>query len=248
MSGKLAIRLREGTKQSHSLAENADFIQCFLKGVVEKTSYRQLLANFYFVYTALEDQLTQLQSHSLLSQLYFPELYRQKSLAMDLSYFWGHQWQMSITPSSATQHYIDRINDVAIADPILLVAHTYTRYLGDLSGGQLLKKLAQRGMNLPQGQGIAFYEFEDIQNPKAFKAVYRQALDDLLLDEGTITRIVDEANLAFKLNMELFQEVEGNLIQAIGQMIFNHLTRPRRLRQSQWSAELGETTALQPQD
>lgn len=248
MSGKLATRLREGTKQSHSLAENADFIQCFLKGVVEKTSYRQLLGNFYFVYTALEDQLTQHQNHPHLSQLYFPELYRQQSLVTDLSYYWGPQWQASITPSEATQRYVDRIRDVAIADPILLVAHSYTRYLGDLSGGQLLKKLAQRGMNLPQGQGIAFYEFDDIQSSKAFKVIYRQALDNLRLDEGTITRIVDEANLAFKLNMELFKEVEGSLIQAIGQMIFSHLTRSRRNRQSQWPTELGEPTALQPQD
>ncbi|UJB70061.1 heme oxygenase (biliverdin-producing) [Acaryochloris sp. 'Moss Beach'] len=248
MSGKLATRLREGTKKSHSLAENADFIQCFLKGVVERTSYRQLLGNFHFVYSALEDQLTQHQNHPLLSQLYFPALYRQQSLATDLSYYWGPQWQTSITPSSATQHYIDRIHEVAIADPILLVAHSYTRYLGDLSGGQLLKKLAQRGMNLPQGQGTAFYEFEDIQNPKTFKVTYRQSLDNLLLDESTITHIVDEANLAFKLNMELFKEVEGNLIQAIGQMIFSHLTRSRRNGQSQWSTDLGETTALQPQD
>ncbi|ABW25895.1 biliverdin-producing heme oxygenase [Acaryochloris marina] len=248
MSGKLATRLREGTKQSHSLAENADFIQCFLKGVVEKTSYRQLLGNFYFVYTALEEQLTQHQNHPLLSQLYFPELYRQQSLATDLSYYWGPQWQTAITPSDATQRYVDRINDIAIADPILLVAHSYTRYLGDLSGGQLLKKLAQRGMSLPQGQGIAFYEFDDIQTPKTFKATYRQSLDSLHLDEATITRIVDEANLAFKLNMELFKEVEGNLIQAIGQMIFSHLTRSRRNRQTPWSTELGDPTALQPQD
>ena len=248
MSGKLATRLREGTKQSHSLAENADFIQCFLKGVVEKTSYRQLLGNFYFVYTALEAQLTQHQNHPLLSQLYFPELYRQQSLASDLNYYWGPQWPTLITPSDAAQSYVNRINEVAIADPILLVAHSYTRYLGDLSGGQLLKKLAQRGMNLPLGQGTAFYEFEDIQNPKAFKVTYRQSLDDLLPDEGTISRIVDEANLAFKLNMELFKEVEGNLIQAIGQMIFSHLTRSRRNRQSQWPTALGETTALQRQD
>lgn len=248
MSGKLATRLREGTKQSHSLAENADFIQCFLKGVVEKTSYRQLLGNFYFVYTALEDQLNQHQNHPLIRQIYFPELHRQQSLGTDLSYYCGPQWQTLITPSQATQHYIDRINEVAIADPILLVAHSYTRYLGDLSGGQLLKKLAQRGMNLPQGQGTAFYEFDDIQNAKAFKVTYRQALDNLLPEEDTITRIVDEANLAFKLNMELFQEVEGNLIQAIGQMIFRHLTRSRRNRQSQWPTDLGEPTALQPQD
>ncbi len=248
MSSMLATRLREGTKQSHSLAENAGFIQCFLKGAVEKTSYRQLLANFYFVYTALEDELDALQTHPVLSQLYFPELKRQSSLIQDLTYYWGPHWQDAISPSAATQGYVDRIQEVAIADPILLVAHSYTRYLGDLSGGQLLKKIARRGMNLPPDQGTAFYDFIDIPTPKAFKATYRQALDHLPLETSRIDQVIDEANLAFKLNMGLFQELEGNLIRAIGQMIFNHLTRPRRDRQSPWSPDLGESTKLQPQD
>ncbi|WP_299402982.1 heme oxygenase (biliverdin-producing) [Acaryochloris sp. IP29b_bin.148] len=246
MSSLLAHRLKDGTKQAHSLAENAGFIRCFLKGAVEKTSYRQLLSDFYFVYTALEEEMVAQQHHPLLSHLYFTELHRKSSLAKDLSYYWGNAWQEVITPSDAAQRYVERIHAVAIADPILLIAHSYTRYLGDLSGGQLLKKLAQRGMNLPPGHGIAFYEFEDIQNPKAFKAKYRQALNHLSLDESAITQIVDEANLAFQLNMALFQDVEGSLIQAIGQMIFNHLTRSRRNNASQWSADLTETTGLQP--
>jgi len=248
MSSKLATRLREGTKKAHSLAENAGFIQCFLKGAVEKTSYRQLLGNFYFVYTALEEQMVLQQDHPLLAKMYFPELNRQHSLVKDLTYYWGSSWPEKLTPSAATQCYLDRIQQIAISDPILLVAHLYTRYLGDLSGGQLLKKIAQRGMNLPDGSGTAFYDFVDIQDPKVFKKVYRQTLNDLVLDDSTVDRIVDEANLAFKLNIGLFQELEGNLIRAIGQMIFNHLTGFGRKQQSQWSPELGETTTLQPQD
>ena len=248
MSSMLATRLREGTKQSHSLAENAGFIQCFLKGAVERKSYRQLLGNFYFVYTALEEQLEALQTHPVLSQLYFPELHRQNSLIQDLTYYWGIHWQDAISPSAATQHYVSRIQEVAIADPILLVAHAYTRYLGDLSGGQLLKKIAQRGMNLPQDQGTAFYDFTDIQNSKTFKITYRQALDDLPLDNNHINLIVDEANLAFQLNMGLFQELEGSLVRAIGQMIFNHLTNASRDKQPSWSPDLGESATFQPQD
>jgi heme oxygenase len=109
----------------------------------------------------------------------------------------------------------------------MLIAHSYTRYLGDLSGGQILKTIAQRGMNLSDGQGTAFYEFKDIPDEKQFKATYRQTLDQLPLDDATVDRIVDEANAAFGLNMKLFQELEGNLIKAIGQMLFNTLTRRR---------------------
>jgi heme oxygenase len=38
-------------------------------------------------------------------------------------------------------------------------------------------------MNLSEGQGTAFYEFADITDEKAFKAKYRQTLDELPLDD-----------------------------------------------------------------
>jgi heme oxygenase len=34
-------------------------------------------------------------------------------------------------------------------------------------------------------------------------------------------------NATFGMNMKLFQELEGNLIKAIGQMLFNTVTRRR---------------------
>ncbi len=82
-------------------------------------------------------------------------------------------------------------------------------------------------MNIGDGEGTAFYEFQDIPDEKAFKAQYRQALDELPVDDSTAERIVDEANATFGMNMKMFQELEGNLIKAIGQMLFNTLTRRR---------------------
>ncbi|NEP28405.1 biliverdin-producing heme oxygenase, partial [Moorena sp. SIO3I6] len=38
MSTNLATKLREGTKKSHTMAENVGLVKCFLKGTVEKTS------------------------------------------------------------------------------------------------------------------------------------------------------------------------------------------------------------------
>ena len=48
MSVALAAQLREGTKKSHTMAENTGFVSCFLKGVVDKSSYRKLVADLYF--------------------------------------------------------------------------------------------------------------------------------------------------------------------------------------------------------
>lgn len=227
MSSNLATKLREGTKKSHSMAENVGFVKCFLKGVVEKTSYRNLVANLYFVYSAMEEEMEKHRQHPILSKIYFPQLNRKKSLEQDLTFYYGPNWREQIAPSPAGEAYIQRIREISDTAPEMLVAHSYTRYLGDLSGGQILKGIAQRAMNLSDGQGIAFYEFPDIADEKAFKATYRQAMNDLPIGDDVADKIVDEANAAFGMNMKMFNELNGNLIKAIGQMLFNTLTRKR---------------------
>lgn len=231
MSCNLATKLREGTKKSHSMAENMGFVKCFLKGVVEKNSYRKLVSDLYFVYSAMEEEMERHKTHPILSHIYFPELNRKASLEQDLQYYFGSNWRSEVTPSDAAKVYVQRIRDLSNTEPDLLVAHSYTRYLGDLSGGQILKNIAKKAMNLGDGEGTAFYEFESISDEKSFKVTYRQAMNNLPIDEARADLIVDEANAAFGMNMKLFQELEGNLIKAIGKMLFNTLTR-RRSRNS----------------
>jgi heme oxygenase len=232
----LALALREGTQKAHTMAENMGFIKCFLKGVVNRASYSKYVANFYFVYSALEAAITEGREHPVVGKLYYPELWRKASLEQDLVYFCGENWQNTITPSDACQVYVRRIQEIAQRDPVLLIAHTYTRYIGDLSGGQILKKIARRAMNLPQGMGTAFYDFELIEHEGKFKKQYRAMLDDLNLDETTIERIVAEANYAFKLNMDLFRELEGNWLLSMLRLGWNSL-------RSQFAGKSGSSAA-----
>jgi heme oxygenase (biliverdin-producing, ferredoxin) len=227
MTSNLATKLREGTKKSHSMAESTGFIACFLKGTVEKKSYRKLVTNLYFVYSAMEEEMHKHANDPILSKVFFPELDRKAALEQDLAFYYGANWREQVAPSEATKKYIDRIHEVANNDPALMVAHLYTRYLGDLSGGQILKKIAQNAMNLTDGEGTAFYEFSQIPDEKAFKNNYRQVMNDLPIDAAKADEVVDEANAAFDMNMKMFNELEGNLIKAIGIQLFNLLTRKR---------------------
>jgi len=227
MSNNLATKLREGTKKAHTMAENTGFVACFLKGTVEPTSYRKLVANLYYVYSAMEDEMYRHREHPILGKLYFPELNRRASLEQDLAYYFGTNWKDAAVASEAAQAYVSRIHEVGNTEPELLIAHLYTRYLGDLSGGQILKKIAQNAMGLTENKGLAFYEFEQIPDEKEFKQVYRERLDSLPIDDATGDRIVEEANAAFGMNMTVFKELEGNLIKAIGIQLFSLLTRKR---------------------
>ncbi|WP_026734152.1 biliverdin-producing heme oxygenase [Fischerella sp. PCC 9605] len=226
MSSNLAIKLRTGTHKSHTAAENVGFMKCFLKGVVDRGCFAKFLGNLYYVYSELEAEIERHQDHAVVGGIYFPELNRQAALEKDMEFYYGKDWRsQQIKPSPAAQNYIARIREVSATAPELLIGHAYTRYMGDLSGGQMLQKIAQSALKLEDYQGTSFYNFEEIPDKKAFKDKYRQALDALPIDDATAEKIVAEANNAFWFNMQIAQELEGNLIQAIGQVLFNALTR-----------------------
>jgi heme oxygenase len=85
------------------------------------------------------------------------------------------------------------------------VAHHYTRYLGDLSGGQVLRSKAEQTWGFARkGDGVRFYVFEDIGNPAAFKRGYRELLDGVLADDLEKQRIIAECKRAFALNIAVF--------------------------------------------
>ena len=210
-----AKQLKEGTKKSHSAAENTTFVKSFLRGVVNKESYRALVNDLYFVYCALEEEVSNLKDHPVIGNLQLSDLERKDALEMDLRYYYGPIWRSLIKPSEACERYVNRIREVAKNEPELLVGHHYTRYLGDLSGGQILKGIAQKAMELGDGQGLKFYDFEKIEDTKAYKAGYRGILNDLPIDQHQAAAIIVEANYAFRLNMYMFDTLEGNWFKSI---------------------------------
>ncbi|OLP17706.1 heme oxygenase [Leptolyngbya sp. 'hensonii'] len=228
MSQNLALRLREDTKQSHTMAENTAYMKCFLKGVVEREPFRKLLANLYLVYSTLEAELQRHRNHSVVGLMVFPELDRTANLEKDLAFYYGDNWREQIAPLPAGQVYVDRMREVSETDPALLVAHAYTRYMGDLSGGQSLKNIIRSALNLPPDQGTGLHDFDQlptVEAKRAFKEKYRDALNSLPVDEATIQRIVDEANYAFQLNRDVMHDLEDDVRTAIGEHVFDLLTR-----------------------
>ncbi|KAM7371981.1 hypothetical protein PAMP_009181 [Pampus punctatissimus] len=206
----LSEMLAAGTKDVHEKAENTQFVKDFLRGRIRKELFKLGAVALYYTYKAMEEEIERNKDHPHYAPLYFPaELHRHEALARDLEYFYGPDWQTQVSCSQTTQRYVDRIHQVGQEDPVLLVAHSYTRYMGDLSGGQVLKKVAQRALKLPPtGEGLEFYQFDAIHSAKAFKQLYRSRMNELELDMETKKRLVGEAVKAFQFNMEVFEELE----------------------------------------
>lgn len=127
-------------------------------------------------------------------------------------YFYGQDWRNheDVTTLSRAAHcYAGRLRQIAASDPLLLVAHAYTRYMGDLSGGQTLRRVARKSLKLESDEGTAFYEFPEISSAKDFKNMYRAQLDSMVLSEAEAEAISAESILAFRLNIGLFRELDA---------------------------------------
>lgn len=229
MATNLAEQLRRGTTKSHSMAENVSFVKSFLGGVVDKKSYRVLVANLYFVYSAIEEEMLLNQNNPYIKSIYFPELNRKKSLEKDLEYYYGDDWKNMVQPSAVTQMYVERIHDIGKHQPELLISHSYTRYLGDLSGGQILKNIAKNAMQLSADEGTEFYVFREIASEKDFKKTYRDSLDLIPITDIQISSIISEANVAFNLNMKMFQELNSSIVKIMLMVLSNTITNLRNL-------------------
>jgi heme oxygenase len=198
--------LRERSSGAHSGSESAGFMADLLKGEGTREDYVALVAQHWFIYEALEGAAERMRRDPVASVFISDKLTRLPALEADLAFLIGDDWTQRITPLPTTERYVARIRQVGATWAGGFVAHHYTRYLGDLSGGLFIGKLMARRFGF-ETNGIGFYIFGDIADPKAFKDVYREQLDAAPWDEAEKQRVIDEVLLAYRFNTELFDDL-----------------------------------------
>ncbi|MFC8126346.1 heme oxygenase (biliverdin-producing) [Streptomyces sp. NPDC057302] len=203
--------IRTASHEQHTEAETSTFMSDLLGGRLGVDAYARYTEQLWFVYRALEEGAAALKDDPVAGPFIQPELLRVAELERDLAHLRGAGWQASAAPLPATAAYAARVAECAQEWPGGYVAHHYTRYLGDLSGGQIIRGKAEQTWGFARkGDGVRFYVFESISNPAAFKRGYRELLDGLgevVSDELERQRIVDECKRAFALNTGVFREL-----------------------------------------
>ncbi|MBO8193229.1 biliverdin-producing heme oxygenase [Streptomyces oryzae] len=202
--------IRTASHQQHTEAENSSFMSEMLGGRLGVAAYTRYTEQLWFIYGALEAAADTLAHDPVAGLFVRGELFRLPALERDLDHLHGGSagWRAAVTPLPATAAYAARITEVARTWPGGYVAHHYTRYLGDLSGGQIIRGTAEKTWGFARkGDGVRFYVFDAIGNPAAFKREYRALLDALPCDELEKRRIVDECKHAFALNTAVFREL-----------------------------------------
>ncbi|WP_234320215.1 heme oxygenase (biliverdin-producing) [Streptomyces sp. SBT349] len=201
--------IRDASLAQHTEARESAFMGDMLGGRLGIGAFRRYTEQLWFVYRALEGAADALAGDPVAGPFLTPALFRAAALERDLDHLHrGGDWRATLRPLPATEAYAGRVREVARDWPGGYVAHHYTRYLGDISGGQAIGATAERRFGFAhRGDGVRFYAFDGIGSPAAFKRTYRSALDRLPVDGGERLRIVDECRRAFTLNTAVFREL-----------------------------------------
>jgi heme oxygenase (biliverdin-producing, ferredoxin) len=200
----LSAAMREGSQKQHDAAERSPFIRELLHGNLNEDAYVDYLLRLRVVYAALEDAVRIHRDDPLVAVVYDPALERLPAIDADLHRWAGDPPRKLNSP--AADAYGGRLENTDSGGALL--AHHYTRYLGDLSGGRVIGRALDRVFNLG-GVGLALYDFP--MRPKPYKDAYRARLDALDLQTEQFDEVVSEVQIAFRLNQALFDELAGNL-------------------------------------
>ncbi|MDJ0496458.1 MAG: biliverdin-producing heme oxygenase [Acidimicrobiia bacterium] len=195
----LAARLRDATSTQHRETEARSFVVDLMQGALDLQAYTRYLAQYAYVYRTLESRNARPDDPEFVND---PALLRFPSIVSDLSNLGAADWETSHPPLPATRDYTQRIESVSSNLP-RYVAHHYTRYLGDLSGGQAIAKRVAEHYGATDNQ-LSFYRFDAIDRPGRFRVEYRHGLDSLNLGDRDEADLIAEAQLAFRLNADLF--------------------------------------------
>jgi heme oxygenase (biliverdin-producing, ferredoxin) len=203
-----ALYLR--TKALHIEAERTGIIRDLLRGDASLEGYLLLLRNLLPAYRALEQGLESHRGSRSLAALANFRLDRASAIETDLVALCGADWQRDIPLLNAGEIYARRVAKAAAGDGMRLIAHAYTRYLGDLSGGQILQRLLARSLDLKPNE-LTFYDFPQYSDLAELKTDYRNALDQSGALATDPQVVIEEGAIAFSLNIDLSCAVQAML-------------------------------------
>lgn len=173
------MSLKELTFEKHKEAENSKFMQAVFNKKLPDDLWADFTYQKWLIYNAIEN----IAGACGILKNFPTEIYRSFRLYTDYTAMIGNTSRHQFRQPAIDYHkYILSI----YPNHKKILAHLYTWHMGDMYGGQMIKKLVP-------GPHTAL-EFKE---PEILKSMIRQLLDDSL---------ADEANLAFDWAIKIFND------------------------------------------
>ncbi len=192
--------LKKQTEQSHSDAEQTEFMQSLFKGNLPIDSYVKYLTILMYVYDTLEITVRDNLDDDLIGMFFDERLERSWKISADL----GNLKKVITFNSKLTDHVNEYMVMIGNASSVELLAHHYIRYLGDISGGQILKRILQQSYGLSEAQ-MSFYDFDlDI---KQYRDSYKAKLNSFIKSANDQQLFINTVNDVYKVTTKILNAI-----------------------------------------
>lgn len=200
-------QLWESTASAHGSAETSTNMAKLVKGELSRDAFIAMQRQLYFLYQTLEQEMAANLDDPIIKAFHDERLDRTAALSADLLALTGEIPDADeIDP--VTAKFCELIRSTAKEWAPALIAHHYTRYLGDLSGGQQIRGVVEGAYGIGKDSGTAFFYFDELGDLAEFKNKYRSDLDEIGFDAEQRKRFIEEVHSSYALSSALVAELE----------------------------------------
>jgi heme oxygenase len=210
-SAGFAQAVRAATWGDHQAAEGAGYIRALVAGELDRDAYARLVDQHWHIYSVLEAAIDVMRADPVVGGFATASPPRLAHLEADLAVLRGPDWRAQADPLDATVAYCEQMRAVCFDWPGGFVAHHYTRFLGDLSGGIFIGRAIEGTFQFAPRAGASFYRYDDGVDPAALREEYRTRLDTAPWDDAEQQRIIDEVVGAYRHNRAVFEALAATL-------------------------------------
>ncbi len=199
--------LKELTWEHHKEAERQEFVKVLMSGKILEEVYGVYLYNQHQAYNILEA--------IAMSEGFFddmPQLRRAPNIKKDFDELWT--WNHQPWLCESTKRYVYHCQNELMDSPEKIAAHIYVRHMGDLSGGQMIKRKTPGGnryydFNFKKvDDGVQKYKsVQELKDALRLKVDSYQKYSDASTLTENVNNVVYEARVCFSFATELFKEM-----------------------------------------
>jgi heme oxygenase len=193
------------TFDAHELSKDSNFATKIMGGEWSPLAFVEWQRALHPIYVALEEIMIKNRKDPSLHLFDHRKLDRRNRIAHDLSTFGVDP----VKEPSSVPCVSDYVSAVVSAgeSPQRIMAYHYTRYMGDMIGGQVISRTLKEKYGM-EDNSLTCYDFSDIGDLFHYRKTYKAVLNLIPWSDEERRSFIEEVKVAYEVNANLFKELE----------------------------------------
>jgi heme oxygenase (biliverdin-producing, ferredoxin) len=196
--------MKEETFEAHEKSKDSGFAVTLMSGQWSHLAFIEWQRALYPIYVTLEEIMKANRKDPSLHIFDHRKLDRSQRIFNDLAHY-GVDPVAEPSTLPSVKEYVSKVQDAG-SRPQRIMAYHYTRYMGDMIGGQVIARSLMEHYEMP-AEALTCYDFKDIGDIYHYRKTYKILLDLVPWSKEEREAFVEEAKVAYEINAILFGEL-----------------------------------------